>query len=152
MHHLIPFDLRVKSNELIAFSVVYSVLILVLVTNYSLINNENGKNFAYGFKSQAFLPLQPPLSLQQITLHQLKSSNRHLNSSNRHLSLQQITLHQLNSSNRHLSLQQITLHRLKSSNRHLNSSNRHLSLQQITLHRLNNCSVKGQLNHLCRYR
>ena len=97
-----------------------------------------------------FPPLQPPLSLQQITLHQLKSSNRHLNSSNRHLSLQQITLHQLNSSNRHLSLQQITLHRLKSSNRHLNSSNRHLSLQQITLHRLNNCSVKGQLNHLCR--
>ena len=64
MHQLIPFDLRLKSNELIAFSVVYSVLILVLVTNYSLINNENGKNFAYGFKSQAVPPSttssQPP--------------------------------------------------------------------------------------------
>ena len=56
--------MRVKSNELIALSVVYSVLILVLVTNYSLINNENGPNLAYGFKSKPLPPSttspQPP--------------------------------------------------------------------------------------------
>jgi hypothetical protein len=69
MHYLIPFELRVKSNVLIAFSVVYAAFILILVTNFSLMNSENDKNFAYGFKSQTVPPstTSPPPPANNVT-------------------------------------------------------------------------------------